>query len=446
MSRRPRVAVIGAGLAGLQVAALLRRTGRADVIVLEASGRVSGSPCLRCPPRVQQQVRHAEPNRGIAESELAEPAPVGRGHYYGLEELTPKSLRRAAEWIHEAGGVRCEGASCLAERAKIVDAALRYERVDQELLGSRPGMPLLDARPDRLRRLGGSFLELLVRHRLHAIVPLLAVLRVVQRQSPLAKTSAYHGLLAHRPALLWRWLEATAELASGSREVSWMNWIDALELDVRTDARVVGLERPPGRPHRLRVVTAGGLSTFEADCTVVSIPYVRFVDLLERASETEARIAQLMTSTGVRSTRIRIALGGRVGSPDMVLAGRLGGPMEGELHDLVRAGTGEREWIVSQYDLTGGPLQSQRFERGLTRGLESLGLQGVEIIGRTQRTCSARFSSAGIRDRGPWRLLEEQGTRSTWFVGGAVGLHGVDAVLDHGAWMCEAWSRSQPRP
>jgi phytoene dehydrogenase-like protein len=88
-ARKPRVAVIGAGYAGLAAALTLQRSGCCEVVVLEASSRAGGRACTQLLPGGLAIELGATWFHGLGDA--AEPHPVFRHAVeQGLIGASPK--------------------------------------------------------------------------------------------------------------------------------------------------------------------------------------------------------------------------------------------------------------------------------------------------------------------------------------------------------------------
>ncbi len=457
-----RIAVIGGGAAGLHAAWLLRERGYTDVPVFERRDRIGGkSHTVRrggIPHELGTCYLHpgyAEIKRLLAATgatrEIKPGGPDGDRDIYS-RELTGQLERplRLGEWmlgaIEQATFPKALWwAPDRLQAGNLVLAIQRYKLLHRRIFGhyegSLPPRPVDDEAWDEL---DGTFGELLRRHRLEALRPLVTLSSSAMGYGLVDTVPALYGLWWNTPALL------DAFLASGrdpDQPVLTMLqdgfgalWEKVAEpLDLRLGHAV---ERVVRGDDGVRISGTGphGPFTERADRLIVAIDAGRALDLLD-ADDEERDLFEGMTGATLVThlvsvdhvdsqcitywpDRLRVGLGGRLYS---VRDGRkclLPGtsPPDGR-DDLVTYQYFDRR--VSRSEV--GAL----VERRLVEDLEAAGYTGIEIHEQHVWPYFTRFTQDGVNRGRPWALFARQGCRRTWFLGGSACFESVHDITTY---------------
>lgn len=433
-----RIAIIGAGPAGLSLARLLVEQDLHDITLYEASDSVGGT----------------------SESVFAD----GRTHELGAG-YPPSGRSRLTPWMQEAGHTfrppetfQMDDGRPLAEFV-YGDDAWRSRLELAKYLGAWAWFHVREALglvgDDEYARLAEPFGPWLRRGGMDAMHRLARRSTVAMGQGFLDETSRLWG---------YRWNTLTRvyeSLTSGTREPErgWETfWASMAErFHVKTRHRVVDMRRT-GREVRLRVeVQRGDLTEThdEAyDHVVVAVPLTE-LESCEGATADELWVAEHLESTRYATTLIEVE--GWFDEPIDTRAyrerllprsERTGGdqPLDRTFvaRRSPRAGRGSRPlYVVHQYvdpqhdprtnpEATDASLRA-RLVKQLREDLAAEGAVLKEVLEQRIGDHSPRLTKAGIAAGGPSRLERMQGRQNVWYTGSSVVHESIDHVVDYNA-------------
>lgn len=102
------------------------------------------------------------------------------------------------------------------------------------------------------------------------------------------------------------------------------------------------------------------------------------------------------------------------------------------VHDLSGPGPNGKFTFVT-YQLTEGDhsLSSEALTEIMHTDLASYGLTDIEVEQQNINTYFYHFDMEGLANRYPWRILELQGSRKTWYIGCSVSFESVNDLVSY---------------
>lgn len=203
-----RIAIVGAGLAGLHMSYLLKKKGFTNVVVLEKESRIGGKVMTKWIAGIPHEMgavytgAHYRTSLYPLAKELGVDDFVPRPKNVGvwLDNL-PVPLPYS-QYIIDTIQKFTKASNTLEAIEELLDAAFRYTVIHQRLFGNYEGE--LMNKPDFqvLSHLNQSFMSYLTEHDLLALAPILIATHTIQGYDHLDEVSALYGLLWNTPEFL----------------------------------------------------------------------------------------------------------------------------------------------------------------------------------------------------------------------------------------------------
>ncbi len=460
-TRQSRIAILGAGMAGIHFAHLLKRQGFRNVTVFERSGRIGGKV-------------HTVEHEGI-------PHELGLCIYteeyqdflslaaeYGFTRAVPLRDRvvrtadgrdvPAGDWIVEE--VRpslpwlWRRLGRLGVYLSVRRAALRYYQLHRRLFGeSMEGGLVRNPGREALAQCRGNFRDFLVAHRLGVLLPLFRLIHTLIGYGYLETVPALYGLMWCTPPLVQGFLQGqkSSIINRGMAAFSytfacgigglWTEMTRRDQLDVRLnqevrvvrrDSNIVLLVRNPAsrspQPQQL-----------EFDHLVIAFPARKALALLPATPEEQEVFGRLRCSTyaiTLYESQAQEAVHAGTYWPEGLQAtapfsvnclrytkGSLDGPPYRHVPQMRR--------VCVAYQYGEEPRDDTRIARLFEERMAQIGARDVKILTRELFEYFWRYEQEDIDTGLPWRAQDLQGLNRTYYIGSSLCFESGRHVILH---------------
>lgn len=447
-----RIAVVGAGLAGLDMAYLLKKKGFNNIVVLEKDSRVGGKlmsvwhdgvphelgACYTSPDYVTNVYALAK-ELGVDDFV---PLPTSTAWldnlpfpltFRGYIILEVKRLTKAKNPIEAVGN--------------LIDATYRYSVLHRQMFGKYEGELMYKPCSQVLSHLNQTLMSFLEKHRLHALIPVLTAAHTMQGYGHLDRVPALYGMLWDTPNFLYAMLARSLGVSRGGVDMfrnGFQQLTDKLAAfsDVRLNVNIENIKR---------------------DSTGVTIKYndgqdrTETFDFLIWAADTREALRVLEHTTPLeeefshlRNTWFTTTLF------DSKEQCRSYSPIDYFLSNLYQ----KREQSVwarrnSRYVIKGGncpttkglksnistvayqmgdnsPLGTSRLNDTFNQHFKRrLGVEDINVIKSKSWNYFPRFSVEKTAEGILWKIIENQGKEKTWYIGSSVIFESTKSVLEY---------------
>lgn len=253
-----RVCIVGAGIAGVHMAWLLRRRGFQSITVLERNDYVGGKVLTREAGGILHEMggcyttpAYLQVRQLLEDLDLYERVPVaGRTVVDDDGSKLPFGDWVARQFVTHLKGWRKRLPLFLVGLLVLRDIG-RYNRLHRRIFGRYDGAFPPQPAARSLQELRGSFLDFLHRNRLGTLIPVMRLFQSAQGYGYLDSVPAYYGLLWNNPRTMRIVVEQLTGRARGSgadlTRAGMQNLVTVMaeraELDVRLGHEVVRIER-----------------------------------------------------------------------------------------------------------------------------------------------------------------------------------------------------------
>lgn len=478
--RHHRIAVIGAGPAGVHMASLLKRRGYRDVTVFEQTARIGGKSYTVIKDGIPHELGTCFLNNDYSRiKELvrayglrADIPPVGRAVYLDSDPAAGAPVEFGGfvrAMVRDRWRCRDPGSKELSAslvRIRLLQAIWRYSRLYRTLFGalSLPYAMPLSLPPDKLARIDMTFQEFLLRNRLDALTGILRIAQSAQGYGYLETIPAYYGLCWMTPRFLAGLarpsigMSAPTTMLPDGFEALWRTIAKTDALSIHLDTQIHALDRQ-GTDGKVRIdYSRNGerqLDTY--DFLIVAFDLRRVLALLRDATETEQRLfgaleAFTLTvtlyesdpvdgfSTREHDKAIAYFPGALVPGRDHAwYADRNDEQIFAEVNKVKRRFERQRRvaYQFSEHEaLTDGPCD-KTFGRNASIVAQLEGDWGKRGIGNPQilKQCSwpyfAHFPAWAIRQGYLNELFASQGSHGMWYAGASACFESVNHVVNY---------------
>lgn len=327
-----RVAVVGAGPAGIHMASLLKKYGYSNVTVLERSDRIGGKSYTQIRDGVPYEVGTCCLHNGyirikkliqdyglrkaigidpggkntsifLDKNEMIDDSKSLELHKYmtkvickNMREKQPK-WRWFPEWI---------------VKTNLLKAIWDYNQLYQQLFGTSklPYAIPLHLRTEVLEQIDISLLDFLKKHRLEALIGFLQLAQTAQGYGYLETIPAYYGLCWITPELLvglikeMSGLEPLIQMLPDGYETLWQTIATKDSLNIKLETTIQSINRS-ALDNTITIETknsAGELQLETYDFLILTINLKNALRLLEDATETEQRLFNVLKGFTLTST------------------------------------------------------------------------------------------------------------------------------------------------
>ena len=479
-TRDQRIAVIGAGPAGVHMASQLKRRGYRDVTVLEKTGRIGGKAYTRVIDGIPYELGTCFLHNGyhrindlVKEYGLRKNiAPEGRAVfldaatddtaslefgkfvdgavYHGWQERRPQW-----KWLPES-----------LVKTSLLEAIWHYDRLYKRLFETSElpyAMPIrLSA--EVLEQIDMTFLELLQQNGLDALVGLLKIAQAAQGYGYLEDIPAYYGLCWITPELLNGLVKQSIGLTHITRmlpdgyQTLWRTIAEKDALSIKLSTDIHGIERQTS-PEKVSIdyTDSEGVRQLEAYDFLILTMNLRDALALMDADETESRLfgalkGFMLTTTLYESDPVpgystadydkAIAY-----FPDVLTPGRDNEwyADRNDRHIFAEAnGVSKRfdrqvrvAYQFSEQEFPEGASRVPPFERNaevaakLEASWSSRGIGNPQIIEQFSWPYFMHFPRLAIRKGCIQELFDYQGQNKTWYAGASASFESVNHVVNY---------------
>ena len=465
LSKGDRIAIVGAGPAGVHLAHLLKRRGYPSVTLFEREHRVGGRALsVRHDGFVHEMGACYIPDHYHEFRRLVREYDVGafdtpRGHDRSI--YTSEFDGAIREYPIAAYGERLmEGlvrtgelgrTSKVGRLVQLLAAIRRYFRLRKRLL--RDGGYPLGVAPSAsaASELARPFLEVAREHRLQVMLPYFRLAQSAQGYGVLETIPTLYVLLWNVPDLVTAFVKNRLGIAR--RPVFQMLDVGIQSvfarvaatdgLDVRTNTAVASVHR---EDDRVRITTSSGSQT-DYDQVVFTIDLPQTLGLIGTPTATECETASAITGSTFVTTlfeadRWPVAAGiayvidpFRPGST-FALSG-----LRDVRYRFPEANPARCAAVAYQYaDRLPHPAGETAFAAHFDSEMTTLGFTGVRVIQRKEWPYFLRFTGEAIARSLPWRLFENQGSQRTWYAGSSACFESLNDVMRYNLLLLERYA------
>jgi hypothetical protein len=324
--KRHRIAVIGAGPAGIHMASLLKKRGYTNVTILEKTNRIGGKSYTVHKDGVPYEMGTCFLHNGYHRVKQL-------GKSYGLRE----DIHPEGRAIFPCGAAPDAGSLELGEfvageickdwqqkyprwkwlpeklvQLRLLKAIWCYSRLYQRLVGSTRlpyGVPL-HLSSDVLARIDMTLLEFLQQNNLEPLIGVLRIAQAAQGYGYLEKIPAYYGLCWATPELLIGLIKQVLGLKKITRmlpdgyEALWRTMAekDGLSIKYNTTIHSINRQLPEG-PIAIDLTDTKGDRQLEAyDFLILTINLRSALEIIDDPAETEQRLFSALTGFTLTTT------------------------------------------------------------------------------------------------------------------------------------------------
>jgi len=455
-----RVAIVGAGLAGLHMAYLLKKNNINNVVVLEKESRYGGKLMSVKHKGVVHEMGacYTSPDYVTNVYELA--------HELGIQDFVP--LPVSDVWLdgmsepmlatkYVIGSVmKLTGAkSPLQALEKIIDATYRYTIIHRRLFGKYEYDLMPKPSKKALSELNQTMMAFLAKHDLLALYPILIPFHTMQGYGHMDRISALYGMMWDTPLFLTGAIARSLQVSNGGCEMfrnGYMQLSDKLasKTDVRLGVNINEVHR-----HSNEITIKFNNATHrnaaeKFDFLIWAADARQALNVLDYTTSVEKSFSRL-TNTWFT---IRLY--------DTFEQCKSLSPIEYWLDNLSK----KREHSVwarrnSEFVMTGERCNSGSNEasKRLTfvsyqmgdsnpavcssaKGkfqlfLKDMNAENVNIVKQKSWNYFPRYSVKDMADGILWKIVENQGERNTWFIGSSVSFESAKSVVSYNKLMLE---------
>ncbi len=468
LRKADRIAIVGAGPAGIHLAHLLNARRYSHVTVFERENRVGG--------RVLS-VEH----KGFAHEMGACYIPDHYDEYRRLVRTyrvgtlgAPKSYHRSIYSSEFDGAIReypvadysgklmtaLEKAGLLrpvprlGRILQLVGALRRYFRLRRRLLGSNDVYPFGTVpAPQAAAELARPFLEVARQHRLEVMLPYFRLAQSAQGYGVLETIPTFYVLLWNVPQIVMAFVKnrfginrrPIYEMLDVGNQKAFARIAEADRLDVRTGVSVTHVARRDGG---VRLSFADGPGQ-DFDQVVFTTDLPEAVQSLDDATEFERTAANSLTSSTFVTTlfeaeRWPVAAGMAYVIDPFQPGGAftLSGLRDIRFRFPEAGGPGCAAVAYQYADRPFGPADPAEFERRFASEMNDIGFRGLRIVCRHVWPYFFRFTSSAVAQGVPWRLFQEQGMRNTWYAGSSACFESINDVMRYNLLLVERYAET----
>jgi hypothetical protein len=309
-----RIAVIGAGPAGIHMASLLKKRGYDNVTILEKTNRIGGKSYTWHRDGVPYEmgtcflhngyhrIKQLARSYGLREDIHPEGRaifPEGAAPNSGSLELD----EFVAGEVYKDWQQRCRRWKKLPAtlvQFRLLKAIWDYQKLYRHLLGTLRlpyGIPL-HLSGDVLARIDMTFLEFLQQNNLNPLIGVLRIAQAAQGYGYLETTPTYYGLCWATPELLmgltkqFIGLKKITRMLPDGYETLWRTMAEKDELSIKLNAAIHSIKRqlPEGRITIEYTDTKGERQIEVYDFLILAINLRSALGIIEDPSETEKRL------------------------------------------------------------------------------------------------------------------------------------------------------------
>merc|ERR1712130_407035 len=444
------ICIVGAGPAGIHMALSLKDKGFSDVVIFERESYVGGKVLDTLVENVPYPLGAIWlDRRWTSYQQLAD--------RYGLGDKVPVPPLSLWHSFTQAGTLLSiyPPDTSISRSLGVLKQAEKYMKLHRELLGSYDPLQL-PVRPSQeaLDRMKGTVEEFLEREDLTSLAPLLQLYTFLNGYGQLDEESTFYTLLLIDPICLYDVLLFSLGVDTGfafpksGHQALWKTIVQAENLDVRLASKVVRVKR---NTEKTTLWWQHENSTVSQDCNFLiwAAPQQQFFEVLADDDEPKEREvvgrqrhssvwASLVKTRGVaKSAPISIFL------PSINDRTEYGPLAVGDLAGTREEGIAStrqvlENWMAREEDdvflgvsqMGGGKPELAR--EALEKHLRKMGATEVEIQKQHHwNDYFPRWSPEDIREAKPWKLLDAQGNKNTWLIGGSAAFETIESVLGY---------------
>lgn len=460
-----RVAIVGAGIAGLHMAYLLKKNNINNVVVLEKESRFGGK---------FMSVKH----KGVAH-ELGAcytspdyiPNVYELAHELGIHDFVP--LPESDVWLdgktapmfateYVIGSVmKLTGAKTPVQALyNIIDATHRYTLIHQRLFGKYEYDLMPKPSKRALSELNQTMLSFLKKHNLLALYPMLVPFHTMQGYGHLDRVSALYGVMWDTPVFMTAAIARSLRMSNGGCEMfrnGYMQLTDKLaaKADVRLNVNINQVHRTSkGITIKFSNTTHSNVAE-KFDFLIWAADAREALKVLDRTTSMEksfSRLTNTWFTTRLYDTEERCTslmpidywLDNLSKKREHSVWARRNSDfvMNGGRCNLTDQETKQSLSFVVYQMGNHNPTVTSGLERNFQKFLHDTNAQNVNIVKQKTWNYFPRFSVKDMADGILWKIAKDQGKKNTWFIGSSVSFESAKSVVSYNKLMIKRMKMS----
>ncbi len=478
-----KIAVIGAGPAGIHMASQLKKRGYTNVTIFEKSGVVGGKSLSLVQNGIPYELGTCFLHNGyrrilhlIKEYKLREPiSPEGRAiflkkdgtadEFTSMEFTEFVTYQIKVDWAQQHPKWKWLPGKLIS--LKLVKAIWNYCWLYRRLLGSFQLTYEMPYNPsdELLKQVDITFLEFLQKNNLSDLISLLRIAQAAQGYGYMETIPAYYGLCWLTPTFFWGLIRQslglgtiTKMLPDGYQEL-WRRIAkdDELSIKFNTTIKLDGIDRKT-QPDKVRIEYTDAeqeSQTETFDFLILTISLREALQLLKYPTETESKLFNALVGFTLTSTLYESEPIPRYSTPEYDKAGAYFPDVLNPKHNNVwYADRNDRNIFAKSSNMPKSFERQRRIafqfsDQEPPVGEEDIATWKKELLSKLKQAFSERipgevdviqsilwpyflhFPKEVLRLGYPRELFEYQGQNNTWYAGASASFESVEHVVNY---------------
>lgn len=460
-----KIAIVGAGPAGVHMAYLLKKRGFRNIVVYEKSGRIGGKSLTidyrDTPHEMGTCYTHPDYEDNLIalarEYGLWDPVDIPSANV--RFDVFPVPFTYSQYVIGEIMKILKTNESTVAQTA-LLKTIIHYCKLHRQMFGKYEGEIMRQPNHVTREALRCTFKKFLAKHNLLVLEPIFLASHTIQGYGHLDEISALYGLMWNTPvymrALAGKFIGRSHGLTmirSGFQNL-WKTVVKKENIQVIFNANIANVKRYPNYVHldawfRYGLIWYKKRSYFHFLVWTPSVyTNIRRLDLCHKEWNIFSKLKPVWFSTTLFSSTYGI----RGKSPIDYWVDNVNEKREHSLwaqRDSYATLTGQygeayrngslpdgpdglfiRTGIAYQYGKT-KPRNKYCLKKTLTDSLKATGASKIQIMRQKIWEYFPRFSPDDMANGALWDIFKMQGSRRTWFSGSSVNFESVKSVMEY---------------
>ncbi|MDD9951848.1 MAG: FAD-dependent oxidoreductase [Zetaproteobacteria bacterium] len=453
-----KVIILGAGVAGLHMAAQLRQRGIKDIVLLEKSDRAGGKVETihsqgvaydMGPVLITSAYRHVkEALRQYCPENREIPRNMGRKTRYAITNLTsdPSTLEGGdyVDWMtaemHKAmGGTH----SSLSKTTWcVLKAAWQYLKIHRRIFPNhRDGLPPRPNTTDLTLLAQQNTLQFLQQHNLEVLTPLFDEAQTGQGYGSLSDVPALYALWWTTPTLIWAfvkshlpWGTPLETILEHGYQPLFEGMIQQEKLEISLNVDITHIDRNHSGAHPIHVegIQNGTKVSYNGDFLICACPAEDLLPLIKEPSQREQEIFPQLQTLVATSTLFRAQVPQHYWTNTVLLHNPIGN------HRLLVFRTPKADlnnnrredndlFVAYQYGEQDTTLEE--INHTMLQNLHEIGVKEIRIEHCRKHRYFPHFGRQAIERGYPWEIFAMQGHNRTWWIGSSACFESVNEVF-----------------
>eukprot|EP00111_Clytia_hemisphaerica_P004410 TCONS_00012610-protein len=479
-----KIAIVGAGPAGIHMALLLKEKGFANIEILEKSDRIGGkSNSIQDRGTVHElgTVYLSKDYQMI--KDLSEKYVPGDTSPFPPASVWLDNMTAPIPFTTYAGGFVAKTLGITDQQAimmEILRALTRYQELHREIFGEYTGELMPQPSKENMEKIRGTFLEFIIRNGLQALVPLFQASTTFQGYGHIDEVAALYGLMWNTPNFINGFKERLAGKGFGDMNILksgfqnlWETIVNKENLRVTFNVDILKIYRPitsvyktnqPLKESKCRQVWIAkrtgneALPTWEKYNFLIWSPEMKDslhlwketvdkeIDLFSKTMESYFTASVVDTRNMVRGqTPIDYWVDNVVKKRDhSVWAQRDSyGVINRHMGPGYQSGSlptgddGDEKRTTVVYQMSRNIPSESYLKKKLRKHFDTLNAQDLNIKQFKTWRYFPHYQPKDIEDGILWKILEIQGRFNMWYIGSSVSFESVKSVVEYNSLIVE---------